>query len=43
MLELLADALTDWTDAEVAAFTAMLQRFCNDLINRITTTLEPAR
>jgi DNA-binding MarR family transcriptional regulator len=41
--DVLAEALSDWTEPEVAAFSAMLQRFCNDLITRTTTPLEPAR
>jgi DNA-binding MarR family transcriptional regulator len=37
--EQLASALKNWTDDDLTAFTAMLQRFCNDLL----TPLEAAR
>lgn len=40
--EKLADALRDWSEADLRAFTAMLQRFCNDLMTR-TNPLEAAR
>ena len=40
--EKLAAALKDWSEADLYAFTAMLQRFCDDLMTR-NNTLEAAR
>jgi DNA-binding MarR family transcriptional regulator len=39
----LAEALKDWSPEDMAALSALLRRFCDDLMNRFTKPLEVAR
>jgi DNA-binding MarR family transcriptional regulator len=39
----LADALKDWSREDMAALSALLQRFCDDLMSRNHNPLEAAR
>jgi len=41
--EELAEALKGWTADDLATLSALLQRFCDDLMNRYTKPLEAAR
>jgi DNA-binding MarR family transcriptional regulator len=41
--ERLADALREWSPQDIAAFSALLQRFSTDLMTRTDRTLEAAR
>lgn len=38
--EQLAEALEDWSPEDMAALSALLQRFCDDLVNRFQPALE---